>query len=74
MLNQTLLQKLKEDKPLGFTRNGGTCKYYMFRLGVSQIDWWDTLDHCIKENLIVVTGQHDATGDVYNWNKTKEGE
>jgi len=71
MINTHLLQDLSFNKPLGFSRNGGTMRFYMHKSTVSQSDWWDTIDYAIGRGWIVPTGAKDATGPIYNWVELK---
>lgn len=67
MINTYLIQKLTNDQPLGFTRQGGTMRFYMGIVPVSQIDWLNTIDYCLSRGWIVETGAVDSGGSVYDW-------
>ena len=67
MIVSYLLQELSADKPRSFTRFGGTMRYYMYKLGVSQSDWLTTIDYAIGRGWVEPTGQIDSSGPVYNW-------
>lgn len=68
MIKSYLLQQLNIDQPKGFSRSGGTMRYYMSTLGISQSDWIETIDYALKREFMAETGEFENQNNpIYNW-------